>query len=209
MRAILHLSVAVCLTGLLSDGTAAQQTPFKPSPGQAGKDVVWMPTPEALVEKMLDLAKVTSDDFVVDLGSGDGRNVIGAARRGARALGVEFNPDMVALSRFNAERAGVSHKVTFVEGDMYAADISNASALVLFLLPHNLEKPTPAFLELRPGTRISTIRSPSLAGHPMRRKGSMATVGPCARPCCGSSRRKSTAAGVSARTDSRLSRSFR
>jgi precorrin-6B methylase 2 len=135
-------------------GQAQTQTPFEPQVGQAGKDVVWVPTAEALVEKMLDLAKITSQDFVMDLGSGDGRNVIAAAKRGARAVGVEFNPQMVELSRQNAAKAGVGDRATFVEGDMYEADISKATALVLFLLPVNLEKLTPKFLDLRPGTRI-------------------------------------------------------
>src|ERR687893_3095333 len=79
-------------------GALAQTTTYEPTPGQAGKDVVWVPTPLELVEKMLDMAKVTPQDIVVDLGSGDGRNVIAAAKRGARAIGVEYNPEMVALS---------------------------------------------------------------------------------------------------------------
>jgi SAM-dependent methyltransferase len=128
--------------------------PVQPQVGQAGKDVVWVPTPEAMVEKMLDLAEVTPDDFVVDLGSGDGRNVIGAAKRGARALGVEYNPDLVVLSRYNAELAGVADKATFVEGDMYEADFSEATVLALFLLPQNLMRLRPKFLELQPGARI-------------------------------------------------------
>ena len=93
-----------------------------------------MPTPSALVDKMLDLARVTPKDFVVDLGSGDGRLVIAAAKRGARALGVEYEADMVALSRKNAEEAGVAGKATFVQGDMFEADFSQASVLTLFLL---------------------------------------------------------------------------
>jgi SAM-dependent methyltransferase len=142
-------------TGLLfSAGTAAAQEPFEPQVGQAGKDVVWVPTPAVLVERMLDLAQVTGDDFVMDLGSGDGRNVIAAARRGARALGVEYNPDMVALSRRLADEAGVSDRATFVEGDMYEADVSDATVLALFLLPDNLRRLLPKFLELAPGTRI-------------------------------------------------------
>ena len=127
---------------------------YVPTPGQAGKDVVWVPTPDSLVEKMLDKAKVTAQDYVVDLGSGDGRNVIAAAKRGARATGFEFNPDMVALSRKAATDAGVAGKASFVEGDMYEADISKATVLALFLLPHNLNKLTPKFLALPPGTRI-------------------------------------------------------
>ena len=133
---------------------AAQAATFEPTPGQAGKDVVWVPTPPELVEKMLDMARVTPQDVVIDLGSGDGRNVISAAKRGARAIGVEYNPDMVALSRQNAQEAGVADRATFIEGDMYEADISNATVLALFLLPSNLDKLAPKFLALKPGTRI-------------------------------------------------------
>jgi SAM-dependent methyltransferase len=130
------------------------QKPFEPKVGQAGKDVVWVPTSEVLLEKMLDMAKVTPDDFVMDLGSGDGRNIIAAAKRGARGLGVEFNPDMVELSRRKAREAGVADKAQFVQGDMYEADISKASVLALFLLPHNMEKLRDKFLALKPGSRI-------------------------------------------------------
>jgi SAM-dependent methyltransferase len=132
----------------------AAQDPFKPTVGQQGKDVVWVPTTEAMVEKMLDHANVTASDFVMDLGSGDGRMIIAAARRGARGVGVEFNPDMVEYARKLAADAGVSEKATFVQGDMYEADISKATVLALFLLPSNLEKLVPKFLELPPGTRI-------------------------------------------------------
>jgi SAM-dependent methyltransferase len=128
--------------------------PFQPYEGQPGKDVIWVPTTPALVEKMLDMVGVTPKDFVMDLGSGDGRNVIAAAKRGAHGLGVEYDPDMVALSQKNAEEAGVADKAKFVRGDMYEADISQATALVLFLLPVNLEKLAPKFLQLPPGTRI-------------------------------------------------------
>jgi SAM-dependent methyltransferase len=133
---------------------AAVQEDYKPTPGQPGKDVVWVPTPEALVEKMLDVANVTPADIVVDLGSGDGRNVIAAARRGARGRGVEFNPDMVALSRRSAERQGVAGRAVFVEGDMFAADFSDATVLALFLLPDNMMKLRDKFLAMRPGSRI-------------------------------------------------------
>jgi SAM-dependent methyltransferase len=128
--------------------------PYEPYAGQPGKDVVWVPTPHVLVEKMLDLAKVTANDFVMDLGSGDGRNIIAAARRGARGLGVEWEEDMVKLSRLNAEKAGVADKAKFVQGDMFAADISKATVLALFLLPDNLHKLRPAFEKLKAGTRI-------------------------------------------------------
>jgi precorrin-6B methylase 2 len=152
----LSLSILVVLALALSivEVSAQQTTTFEPTPGQAGKDVVWVPTPAALVEKMLDMAHVTPQDIVMDLGSGDGRNVIAAAKRGARAIGVEYNPDMVALSRRLAKEAGVSDKATFIEGDMFEADISKATVLALFLLPSNLDKLAPKFLSLRPGTRI-------------------------------------------------------
>jgi precorrin-6B methylase 2 len=134
---------------------AAQNNPgFKPEIGQPGKDVVWVPTPEGMVEKMLDMAKVGPNDFVIDLGSGDGRNVIGAARRGAQALGVEYNPDMVELSRRNAVAAGVADKAKFEQGDMYQADISKASVMALFLLPSNMLVLRPKFEALKPGSRI-------------------------------------------------------
>lgn len=128
--------------------------PFEPVSGQAGKDVVWVPTPPALVEKMLDLAKVTPSDYVMDLGSGDGRNIIAAAKRGARALGVEYNPAMVELSKQIADQEGVDGKAQFIQGDMYEADISQATVLALFLLPENLDKLVGRFLDLAPGTRI-------------------------------------------------------
>src|SRR6187549_939619 len=139
----------------LGAGTAAAQTAtYEPQSGQAGKDVVWVPTPPELVENMLDMAKVTPQDIVMDLGSGDGRNVIAAAKRGARAYGFEFNPEMVALSRRKAQEAGVADRATFIEGDMFEADISKATVMALFLLPSNLDKLAPKFLALRPGTRI-------------------------------------------------------
>ena len=157
-RSLLSLCVAL-VVALLAPLAAQQQQPpppepFKPVSGMAGKDVVWVPTPPEVVEKMLDMAKVTPKDFVVDLGSGDGRNVIAAARRGAKAVGFEYNPDMVNLSRQLAKEAGVSDKVTFVEGDMYEAQFSEATVLALFLLPSNLEKLKDKILALKPGTRV-------------------------------------------------------
>jgi SAM-dependent methyltransferase len=135
-------------------GAQQEKTVYVPQVGQAGKDVVWVPTPPELVEKMLDLANVTPQDFVMDLGSGDGRNVIGAAKRGARALGVEYNPDMVDLSTRLAQEAGVGDKAAFVQGDMYVADISKASVMALFLLTTNMLQLRPKFLDLQPGSRI-------------------------------------------------------
>jgi len=127
---------------------------FEPHSGQAGKDVVWVPTPQALVDKMLDMAEVTPKDYVMDLGSGDGRTVITAARRGAKALGVEYNPDMVALSKHNAEREGVADKTRFVKADLFETDFSQATVITMFLLPTINMKLRPKLLALKPGTRI-------------------------------------------------------
>lgn len=153
---MIQLVLASCFVSIASSTVLAQEirNPYEPVEGQPGKDVVWVPTPPVLVEKMLDMARVTPRDYVMDLGSGDGRNVIAAARRGARALGVEFNPDMVELSRRIAAKEGVSDKATFVQGDMYEADISQATVLALFLLTENLNALVSKFLNLNPGSRI-------------------------------------------------------
>jgi precorrin-6B methylase 2 len=127
---------------------------YIPEVGQKGKDVVWVPTPQELVDTMLSIAKVTPADFVIDLGSGDGRTVIEAARRGAHAMGIEYNPDMVALSKRNAQLAGVNGKVEFIEGDLFECDLSKATVITMFLLPEINLKLRPHLLELKPGTRI-------------------------------------------------------
>jgi len=142
------------LSAALSAQAPAQQKPFEPSVGQAGKDVVWVPTSEALVAKMLDMAKVTPQDYVVDLGSGDGRTVIAAAKRGATALGIEYNPDMVELSKRKAAEAGVTAKATFMKADLFESDFSKATVVTMFLLPSINMKLRPKILDMKPGTRI-------------------------------------------------------
>ncbi len=127
---------------------------FNPQVGQEGKDVIWVPTPQELVEKMLDMAKVTPQDYVIDLGSGDGRTVITAAKRGAKALGIEYNPDMVELSKRNAAKEGVSDKATFMKADLFEADLSQAQVITMFLLPDINLKLRPKLLNLKPGTRV-------------------------------------------------------
>lgn len=155
MRPAVVLVLSLAVAHAAAQSSAAQTLPrYEPEIGQSGKDVVWVPTPPALVEKMLDMAKVTKDDLVMDLGSGDGRNIIAAAKRGARAVGVEFNPDMVALSRELADEAGVSGRAAFVQGDMFTADISKATVMALFLLPTNLERLRDTFFNLAPGSRL-------------------------------------------------------
>src|SRR5213083_1753740 len=130
-------SLALCFLALagIAHGQAQQGAQFEPQVGQAGKDVVWVPTPQELVNKMLDMAKVTPQDFVMDLGSGDGRTVITAAKRGAKALGIEYNPEMVALSKRNAEKAGVAAQARFEQADLFETDFSSASVITMFLLP--------------------------------------------------------------------------
>jgi precorrin-6B methylase 2 len=146
--------IALCAGPAFAQATAPAQKPYEPQVGQAGKDVVWVPTPQALVEKMLDLAKVTPQDLVIDLGSGDGRTVITAAKRGARAIGVEYNPDMVELSQRNAKKEGVSEKATFIKADLFEYDFSKANVVTMFLLPSINMKLRPKILNMRPGTRI-------------------------------------------------------
>lgn len=142
----------------VSVSAAAQQTEssstFEPTIGQKGKDVVWVPTPQVLVDKMLDIAKVTPKDYVIDLGSGDGRTVITAAKRGVRALGIEYDPDLVALSKRNAEKEGVADKAQFVKADLFRTDLSQATVITMFLLQDINLKLRPTILGLKPGTRV-------------------------------------------------------
>ncbi len=149
--------VALALAAFLcaSPAQAAQSAgDFQPQVGQEGKDVIWVPTPQALVEKMLDMGKVTPRDYVIDLGSGDGRTVITAAKRGAKALGIEYNPDMVELSKRNAAKEGVSDRANFVKADLFESDFSQAQVITMFLLPDINIRLRPKILDLKPGTRI-------------------------------------------------------
>jgi predicted RNA methylase len=133
--------------------TAAEKE-YEPHVGQQGKDVIWVPTPESLIEQMLNMARVTADDIVMDLGSGDGRTVIAAAKRGARAMGIEYNPDMVELSTRNAEKAGVAAKARFAKADLFETDLTQATVITMYLLPTINMKLRPKILDLKPGTRI-------------------------------------------------------
>jgi SAM-dependent methyltransferase len=152
-----HTLLALCLAFVAACSFAQAQSPkdeYQPQVGQDGKDVIWVPTPQALVDKMLDMAKVTPKDYVIDLGSGDGRTVITAAKRGARALGIEYNPDMVELAKRNAAKAGVSDKANFVKADLFESDFSQAQVITMFLLPEINLKLRPKILDMHPGTRI-------------------------------------------------------
>jgi hypothetical protein len=128
--------------------------PSEPTVGQAGKDVIWVPTPQELVDKMMELGHVTASDVVVDLGSGDGRTVITAAKLGARARGIEYDPNMVELSQKNAAAAGVSQRAQFAKADIFESDFSDATVVTMFLLPSLNMRLRPKLLDMRPGTRI-------------------------------------------------------
>lgn len=129
---------------------------FKPESGQSGKDVIWVPTPDDLVQAMLDMARVKAGDIHYDLGSGDGKIAIAAAKRGARSVGIEYNGDMVGLSRRNAARAGVGDQVTFVQGDIFETDFSKADVITLYLLPTLNLRLRPTILAMKPGTRVAS-----------------------------------------------------
>lgn len=156
LRFMIRPTLAACLAILVSLPAAFAQPAkdYAPTLGQDGKDVMWLPTPQALVDKMMDVAKVTRDDFVIDLGSGDGRTVITAAKRGARALGIEYDPNLVELSKRNAEKEGVSDKATFVKEDLFKSDMTQATVITMFLLDEINLKLRPQILDLKPGTRI-------------------------------------------------------
>ncbi len=154
----LHRIVALTLlAGALAIGasSAARAAEFTPQVGQAGKDVIWVPTPDDLVERMLRMAQTTSADVVYDLGSGDGRTVIAAAKKfGAKAHGIEYNPEMVTLSQRNAQREGVAATATFAKADLFESDFSPATVITMYLLPSINARLKPKILDLKPGTRI-------------------------------------------------------
>jgi precorrin-6B methylase 2 len=156
-QAFLSVAAVLIATTAFAQATSTPAKPagqFEPRVGQPGKDVVWVPTPQALVDKMLDMAKVGPNDFLMDLGSGDGRTVITAAKRGVRAMGVEYNPDMVDLSKKAAAKEGVGDRATFVQADLFKTDLSKATVITMFLLPSINMQLRPSLLNLKPGTRI-------------------------------------------------------
>ena len=153
LSAVLLAALAMPVAPVRAQST--QGKPFEPTVGQAGKDGVWVPTPQPLVDKMLDMAKVGPNDLHYDLGSGDGRTVISAAKRGARSYGIEYNPDMVELSKRNAAAAKVSpDRATFVQADLFETDFSKANVVTLFLLPSINMRLRPQILDMAPGTRV-------------------------------------------------------
>jgi SAM-dependent methyltransferase len=154
-NSVRSIALILCLVFSAAQSARAAEE-FQPQVGQDGKDVIWVPTPQGLVDKMLDMAKVTPKDYVIDLGSGDGRTVITAAKRGSKALGIEYNPDMVELSKKAAAKEGVSDKASFVKADLFESDFSQAQVITMFLLSSINLKLRPKILDLKPGTRIAS-----------------------------------------------------
>ncbi len=151
----LRLALLTLSLPLFAAAACAQaQKPYEPHVGQQGKDVIWVPTPQVLVDKMLDMAQLTPADYVIDLGSGNGVTVSAAAKRGARALGIEYNPDMVELSKRSADKEGVADKASFVKADIFESDFSRATVITMYLLPALNLRLRPTILDLKPGTRI-------------------------------------------------------
>ena len=144
----------ILMIGPVSGAGQTVITEFEPKGAMPGKDVGWLPTEDALVEVMLAMANVMPGDYVVDLGSGDGRMVIGAAKLGARALGVEYNPDLVAVARRNAIREGVGDRVEFIHADLFEVDFSKATVVTLFLRSDLNLKLRPKILDMKPGVRV-------------------------------------------------------
>jgi SAM-dependent methyltransferase len=155
---LLRPAAAALAALLIALPAAAQQDrnkPYEPHVGQAGKDVIWVPTPDDVVERMLRMAQVTPNDYVVDLGAGDGKIAIAAAKKfGARALGIEYNGDMARHAQQNVERAGVAGRAKIVQGDIFVSDFSQATVLTMYLLPALNLKLRPQILAMRPGTRV-------------------------------------------------------
>ena len=155
MTPFVRLATLLAFSFLAAAPAAAQK--FEPQVGQAGKDVIWVPSPDDIVDRMLTMAQVTPNDLVIDLGSGDGKIAIAAAKKfGARSMGIEYNPEMVKLSQANSQAAGVATKATFRNADIFATDFSQATVITMYLLPGLNMKLRPQLLGMKPGTRIAS-----------------------------------------------------
>jgi SAM-dependent methyltransferase len=151
LKTLLALAAALVFAG----AAPAQQKSYEPQVGQAGKDVIWVPTPDEVVDRMLRMAQVTANDLVYDLGAGDGKIVIAAAKKfGARAVGIEYNPDMAKYAQGQVEKAGVAARAKIVQGDIFATDFTHATVVTMYLLPALNLKLRPQILAMRPGTRV-------------------------------------------------------
>ena len=133
----------------------AQQKPYEPQVGQAGKDVIWVPTPDEVVDRMLTMAQVTANDIVFDLGAGNGKIAIAAAKKfGARATGIEYDAELAKHAQGNVEKAGVAGRARIVRGDIFVTDFSQATVVTMYLLPGLNMKLRPTLLAMKPGTRV-------------------------------------------------------
>lgn len=153
---MVHLLAVAAIAALLSNTAAAQTAkPYEPQVGQQGKDVIWVPTPDEIVERMLRMAQVTPNDYVIDLGAGDGKIAIMAAKKfGAKSLGIEYNPEFAKFAQENVVKAGVADKARVLQGDIFATDFKSATVLTMYLLPALNLKLRPTILTMKPGTRI-------------------------------------------------------
>src|SRR5258706_9819141 len=148
-------SLAASLLLALPAAAQQQQKPYEPQVGQAGKDVIWVPTPDEVVDRMLRMAQVGPNDLVYDLGAGDGKIAIAAAKKfGARSVGIEYNPDMAKHAQGNVEKAGINGRAKILQGDIFATDFSQATVVTMYLLPGLNMKLRPTLLAMRPGTRV-------------------------------------------------------
>jgi hypothetical protein len=162
-RSVLR-ATTVATVGLLLAGAALAQPKnradceriFKPTVGQSGKDVVWVPTPDELIARMLQMARVTPQDLVIDLGAGDGKIAIAAAKLGATSLGIEYNPDMVKLAQCMVQVDGVANKTRIIQGDIFKEDFSKAQVITMYLLPELNLCVRHRILAMRPGTRVTS-----------------------------------------------------
>jgi Methyltransferase domain len=154
MKFLLNLAALLAASFLFTLPVHAQKA-YEPQVGQAGKDVIWVPTPDEVVDRMLRMAQVTPNDLVFDLGAGDGKIAIAAAKKfGARSVGIEYNPEMAKFAQGNVEQAGATGKARIVQGDIFATDFTQATVITMYLLPALNMKLRPQILSMRPGTRV-------------------------------------------------------
>ena len=148
------VSLALALANPSAVLAQADET-WRPQRGQTGKDVMWLPTPDELAYRLLEVARVGPNDLVYDLGAGDGKIAIAAAQRhGARAVGIEYNARLAAFAQREVERAGVADRVRIIQGDLFQTDFSSATVLTLYLLDELNQQLRPRVLGMKPGTRV-------------------------------------------------------
>jgi SAM-dependent methyltransferase len=155
VRSFLAFFTFAVTLALVFPAVAQQQKPYEPQVGQAGKDVIWVPTPDEVVDRMLRMAQVGPNDVVYDLGAGDGKIAIAAAKKfGARSTGIEYNPEMAKHAQGNVEKAGVTGRARILNGDIFVINFSEATVVTMYLLPNLNMKLRPTLLAMKPGTRV-------------------------------------------------------